>query len=91
MAGGGTARPDRPWCRPGAGYALRRLPGLVRPPVDVYRTGGGALTLTHSQVKRQVPRYPGWATSKSLLMAWRLRIYDVGCLPKRPSYPVPWP
>ena len=37
MPGGSTARPDRPWHRPGAvGYALRRLPGLVRPPVDVY-------------------------------------------------------
>jgi uncharacterized protein len=28
---------DRPWRRPGAAwYALRRLPGLLRPPVDVY-------------------------------------------------------
>ena len=22
---------------------------------------------------------------------WRLRINNFGCLPKRPSYPVPWP
>lgn len=30
-------RLDRPWHRPGAAwYALRRLPGLLRPPVDVY-------------------------------------------------------
>jgi hypothetical protein len=23
--------------------------------------------------------------------SWRLRINNFGCLPKRPSYPVPWP
>ena len=37
---------DRPWHRPGAvRYGLRRLPGLLRPPVDVYRPAPGSLAL----------------------------------------------
>jgi uncharacterized protein len=32
----GMTRLDRPWRRPGAvSYAVRRLPGLLRPPVSV--------------------------------------------------------
>ena len=38
----GKTRPDKPWRRPGAvRYALRRVPGLLRPPVDVYEPGSG--------------------------------------------------
>src|SRR6516225_2046795 len=38
------SRLDRPWHRPGAArYALRRLPGLVRPPMDVYEPGRGSV------------------------------------------------
>jgi uncharacterized protein len=41
-------RLDRPWHRPGAlGYALRRLPGLLRPPVSVYEPPVGALSVLH--------------------------------------------
>ena len=62
MAGGGTARPDRPWCRPGAaGYALRRLPGLVRPPVDVYEPAAGSLSVhwgPERQARLLVPVIP---------------------------------
>ena len=37
-------RLDRPWHRPGAvRYALRRLPGLLRPPVSVYEPAAGSL------------------------------------------------
>ena len=37
---------DRPWRWPGAArYALRRRPGLLRPPVDVYEPEPGSLTL----------------------------------------------
>jgi uncharacterized protein len=37
---------DRPWHRPGAvRYALRRLPGLLRPPVSVYGPAGGSLSV----------------------------------------------
>jgi hypothetical protein len=44
-------RLDRPWRRPGAaGYALRRLPGLLRPPVSVDEPPAGAL-----EVLRDVP------------------------------------
>jgi len=39
-------RLDKPWRRPGAvRYALRRLPGLLRPPVDVYEPDPGSLTM----------------------------------------------
>ena len=37
---------DRPWHRPGAArYALRRLPGLLRPPVSVYEPAVGSLSV----------------------------------------------
>ena len=37
---------DRPWHRPGAAqYALRRLPGLLRPPVSVYEPVVGSLSV----------------------------------------------
>ena len=37
---------DRPWHRPGAvRYALRRLPGLLRPPVSVYEPAAGSLSV----------------------------------------------
>src|SRR5579872_4702962 len=37
---------DRPWRRPGAvWYALRRLPGSLRPPVSVYEPAEGALSV----------------------------------------------
>jgi len=40
------ARVDRPWHRPGAlWYALRRLPGLLHPPVDVYEPATGSLSM----------------------------------------------
>jgi uncharacterized protein len=40
----GMARLDRPWRRPGAAwYAVRRLPGLLRPPVDVYEPAAGSV------------------------------------------------
>ena len=40
-----VTRLDRPWHRPGASrYALRRLPGLLRPPVGVYEPGAGSLS-----------------------------------------------
>lgn len=40
----GMTRLDRPWRRPGAvGYALARLSGLARPPVEVYEPGAGSL------------------------------------------------
>jgi uncharacterized protein len=39
-------RLDRPWHRPGAvGYALRRLPGLLRPPVSVYEPPADSLSV----------------------------------------------
>ena len=39
-------RLDRPWRRPGAvAYALGRLPGLLRPRVQVYEPGAGSLTV----------------------------------------------
>jgi uncharacterized protein len=41
-----TTRLDRPWHRPGAvRYALVRLPGLLRPPVDVYEPPAGSLSM----------------------------------------------
>jgi uncharacterized protein len=44
-------RLDRPWHRPGAvGYGLRRLPGLLRPPVSVHEPPAGTL-----QVLRDLP------------------------------------
>jgi uncharacterized protein len=43
---GGVTALDRPWHRPGAaGYALRRLAGILRPPVSVYEPGDGSLTV----------------------------------------------
>ena len=40
----GLTRLDRPWRRPGAArYALARLPGLLRPPVQVYEPARGSL------------------------------------------------
>ena len=42
----GKTRPDKPWRRPGAArYALGRVPGLLRPPVDVYEPESGLLTI----------------------------------------------
>jgi uncharacterized protein len=42
----GMTRLDKPWRRPGAArYALRRVPGLLRPPVDVYEPASGSFTL----------------------------------------------
>jgi putative CocE/NonD family hydrolase len=42
----GKTRPDKPWRRPGAvRYALRRVPGLLRPPVEVYVPEPGSLTM----------------------------------------------
>ncbi len=42
----GMARLDRPWHRPGAArYALRRLPGLLRPPVSVDEPAAGSLSV----------------------------------------------
>src|SRR5215471_15127264 len=39
-------RLDRPWRRPGAvRYAVRRLPGLLRPPVEVYEPAAGSLSV----------------------------------------------
>lgn len=44
-------RLDRPWRRPGAArYALARLAGLLRPPVDVYEPAAGSL-----EVLRDLP------------------------------------
>jgi uncharacterized protein len=40
----GKTRLDRPWRRPGAAwYAVRRLPGLLRPPVDVHEPATGSV------------------------------------------------
>ena len=37
---------DRPWRRPGAvRYALRRIPGLLRPPVSVYEPGADSVSV----------------------------------------------
>ena len=42
----GMTRLDRPWRRPGAArYALRRVPGLLRPLVDVYEPAPGSFIL----------------------------------------------
>jgi len=42
----GSPRLDNPWRRPGAArYALGRIPGLLRPPVDVYEPNPGSLTM----------------------------------------------
>jgi uncharacterized protein len=42
----GMSRLDRPWRRPGAvRYALRRLPGLLRPPVSVDEPAAGSLSV----------------------------------------------
>ncbi|KRE30296.1 hydrolase [Mycobacterium sp. Soil538] len=39
---------DRPWRRPGSlRYALSRLRGIVRPPVDVYSPAPGSVTVHH--------------------------------------------
>src|SRR6266571_6227758 len=47
----GMTGPDRPWRRPGAmRYALRRLPGLLHPPVRVYEPDPGSVS-----VLRDVP------------------------------------
>jgi predicted acyl esterase len=44
----GTTRLDRPWRRPGASrYGLARLPGLVRPPVEVYEPAAGSVRVLH--------------------------------------------
>jgi uncharacterized protein len=43
---GGMTGLDRPWHRPGAaGYALRRLAGILHPPVSVYEPAAGSLTV----------------------------------------------
>ena len=45
-AGAGMTGLDRPWHRPGAvRYALARLPGLLRPPVDVFESAAGSLAV----------------------------------------------
>lgn len=45
-AGAGRTRLDRPWRRPGAArYALRRLPGLLHPPVIVDEPAPGSLSV----------------------------------------------
>lgn len=37
---------DRPWCRPGAArYALDRIRGILRPPVEVYAPAGASLAI----------------------------------------------
>ena len=42
----GMTRLDRPWRRPGAArYALRRLPGLLHPPVDVDEPAADSLSM----------------------------------------------
>ncbi len=42
----GLTRLDRPWRRPGAvRYAVRRLPGLLHPPVEVYEPAAGSLSV----------------------------------------------
>ena len=47
----GLTRLDRPWHRPGAArYALARLPGLLRPRVEVYEPASGSL-----EVLRDLP------------------------------------
>jgi uncharacterized protein len=47
----GLTRLDRPWRRPGAvRYSLARLPGLLRPPVQVYEPTAGSL-----EVLRDLP------------------------------------
>jgi uncharacterized protein len=47
----GMARLDWPWRRPGAvRYALGRLPGMLRPPVDGYEPAAGSL-----EVLRDLP------------------------------------
>lgn len=41
-----VTRLDRPWHRPGAAlYGLRRLPGLLHPPVSVYEPAAGSLSV----------------------------------------------
>jgi len=53
IVGAASARPgrtrlDKPWRRPGAArYALRRLGGLARPPVDVYEPEPWSVTKLH--------------------------------------------
>jgi uncharacterized protein len=43
---GSQTRLDRPWRRPGAvRYALARLPGLLRAPVQVHQPGPGSLSV----------------------------------------------
>jgi uncharacterized protein len=45
-AQGSRTRLDRPWHRPGAlRYALRRLPALLHPPVDVYEPAEDSLSV----------------------------------------------
>jgi predicted acyl esterase len=42
----GLTRLDLPWRRPGAvRYAVRRLPGLLRPPVAVYEPAAGSVSM----------------------------------------------
>jgi uncharacterized protein len=41
-----AAAPDRPWKRPGsARYAVQRLRGVLRPPIDVYPPAPGAVVI----------------------------------------------
>ncbi|MDV3124179.1 CocE/NonD family hydrolase [Mycobacterium sp. 21AC1] len=43
-----SAAPDRPWRRPGAArYALARLRGFPRPPVEVYEPAPGSVVVDH--------------------------------------------
>jgi len=46
----GTTSLDRPWRRPGAvRYALRRIPGLLHPPVTVYEPAAGSVSHLRDQ------------------------------------------
>ena len=52
-SGAGLTRLDQPWRRPGAvRYALARLPGLLRPPVQAYQPAPGSLTVLRDQPVR---------------------------------------
>ena len=78
-AGAGFTRLDRPWRRPGAArYARARLPGLLRPPVEVYEPEPGRLEVLRDQpvtvrdgtvLRVNVMRPPGDGTFPVLLSA----------------------
>lgn len=78
-ADAGLTRLDRPWHRPGAArYARVRLPGLLRPPVEVYEPEPGSLEVLRDQpvtvrdgtvLRVNVMRPPGDGTFPVLLSA----------------------